>query len=39
MGKDETMIDSVKFTNKYLPGKQDHMVHDHIDINVPFKLK
>ena len=29
----------MKFTNKFLPGKQNHVVHDHIDINVPFELK
>ena len=39
MGKDETMIDSMKFTIQYLPGEQDHVVHDHIDMNVLFELK
>jgi len=39
MGIDVTMIDNMKFTNQYLPGKQVHVVHDHIDMNVLFVLK
>ena len=39
MGIDETMNDNIQFTNQYLPGIQDHVVHDHFYMYVLFELK